>query len=247
MAQATGKVTRNWKRWMAVSCSHGTHLCPDAERAVLKFAADYKPHFKAHLGDFVDTEALRKGGTGGESKNEDIGDDFDAGIDFLRKFEPSLICMGNHEHRAFDLMNHKNEMVAKCAGDLVRQFDEIARELKAETLPYNILTGWYRLGDAHLGHGYMFNEQAIRDHAEMRGGKTIIGHLHRVGEAPTRNLDRGTGYCVGWLGRIEEAHYALRRRATCMWRNGFAYGEYCDSETTVNLVRKTDTCGWRLP
>ena len=238
---------RNWKRWMAVGCSHGTHACPDAIKAVLKFKANFKPHTVLHLGDFVDTEALRKGGSGGECKNEDIGDDFDAGMDFLRKLQPTTIFLGNHEWRAYDLVHHKNEMVARCALELVGQFDAIGAELKAEIVPYNVLTGWRSFGNMDAGHGVMFNEQAIRDHAEMRGRNTLIAHVHTPGIVRARVAGNPWGCCVGWMGRVESAHYALRRRATTRWWNAFAWGEYCDNETTINLCEKTVNSGWRLP
>lgn len=238
---------RNWKRWMALSCSHGTHLCPSAETAVLKFKESYNPHELWHLGDYVDTEALRKGGSGGEAKNEDIASDFDAGMTFMRKLRPTKIFQGNHEARAYDLVHHKNEMVGHCAQALVNQFDDLGRELKAEIVGYNILSGWRKLGDVDFAHGYMYNEQAIRDHCEMRGCKTVIGHLHKVGESSGRIAGNSSGYCVGWLGKVDTAFYALRRRATYAWSQGFAYGEFCSDEATIHLVRKTENHGWRLP
>ncbi len=56
------------KKFMAVSCNHGNRADPEALKAVLAFAKDFKPDLKVHLGDFVDMTAFRSGakGTGDE-------------------------------------------------------------------------------------------------------------------------------------------------------------------------------------
>jgi hypothetical protein len=99
-----------------------------------------------------------------------------------------------------------------------------------------------------MGHGYMYSEQAVRDHAEMVGRSVIIGHLHRVEVRPARMLAWAKGYSIGWLGAEDSAAYAKARRATCAWSNGFAFGEYqAGGSTCVQIVERPKGGEWRLP
>ena len=69
-------IIRKWKRFAAVSCSHGHHIDPVARASVLKFMGDFCKGAGAkriHLGDFVDVEALMGNGAGqGEALAPDI-------------------------------------------------------------------------------------------------------------------------------------------------------------------------------
>ena len=51
-------ITRSWKRFLAVGCSHGHHADQALLKKVLSFKARWKPHTTIHLGDVVDL-ALR--------------------------------------------------------------------------------------------------------------------------------------------------------------------------------------------
>jgi len=54
---------KGWKKWMAVGCSHGDQIDPDARKAVLVFKERWKPDMTIHLGDFLDLAAFRSGVT----------------------------------------------------------------------------------------------------------------------------------------------------------------------------------------
>jgi hypothetical protein len=60
-ARVVASLTRSWKRWMAVSCTHGHLADPRATKAMLAFRRAYKPANVLHLGDFTDMAALRAG------------------------------------------------------------------------------------------------------------------------------------------------------------------------------------------
>jgi hypothetical protein len=68
--------------------------------------------------------------------------------------------------------------------------EKIAKELKARLYPYHIRS-FYELGGTKFLHGYMYNVQAIRDHAETYG-QCVIAHLHRVGWCLDRTIHRGS-------------------------------------------------------
>jgi len=97
----------------------------------------------------------------------------------------------------------------------INWINDLAAEIHAETVPYNIEFGWKRLAPKLVaGHGYMFNMSAVRDHVEMHGGDScVIGHLHHVGAETGRSMGGPQGWCVGTLANIPAMHYARRRRA----------------------------------
>jgi hypothetical protein len=174
------------------------------------------------------------------------------GLAFLHQLEPKLYFLGNHEARLNTLMESPKAIVAALAGRVMGQITDQARRMRCEVIDYNFQNGWRQLGDTLFGHGYMVNEQAVRDHAEAVCGpgnttKVVIAHLHRVMQAEGRNRAHPTGYCVGWLGDKDAMGYAANRRATTSWSRGFAWGEYCDTETVVWLAKETQANDFRLP
>ena len=243
-------ITKHWKRFLAVGCSHGNHINPIAEAAVLKFRESFKPHTIAHLGDFCDTAALRRGATGSSDESEPIGPDIEAGLAFLRKLRPTIVLVGNHEIRAYHLQSHKNAIVSDCAMNIVSRFQKQMKALKAEYVEGWSIRDFRMIGNYKIMHGYIFNENACRDHAEAEGN-IIFAHTHRAGMAKGRRSDNPTGISVGTLSTIANHDYASARRATHAWSGGLCYGEYCDGERarTVPVIYEqpqTET-EWRLP
>jgi len=127
---------------------------------------------------------------------------------------------------------------------VIQEIERTAKALKARLYPYNIRS-YVEIGGTKFLHGYMFNVQAIRDHAETYG-RCVIGHLHRVGQERARTLDGVSGYCVGMLARFD-MEYAMTRRATLAWSQGFAFGHYTDHQMTINLCERTKENPWILP
>lgn len=231
---------------MVVACSHGHLADPSALKAVLDFKKKWNPELTWHAGDFLDLAALRSGASGTKDEAEDLVADFNCGFDFLNKLEPQKIFLGNHEHRITELINHPNAMKSYACTQAYNSIQDVAKKLKAEIVQYDIETGWRPIGDALVGHGYMYNKNAIQDHAETFG-KCIIGHLHHVGESSGATLKRSTAYCTGTLANIPAMSYARRRKATLRWSHGFAFGEYSNDESVIWLQKKTNSGEWRNP
>lgn len=246
-------VTRKWRKWMAVSCSHGADIDPKARAAVLKFKRDYKPDKFLHLGDAVDMACLRAGARRDPDepdRAESLLDDMLAGISFLHEcfdgVASSTFLMGNHEARAVQLMHSGNQVVAYAAGQLVQRIhDELAR-YKTEIVPYAGLNKKCvrKLGDVSFLHGELFNVSAARDTAETIGGHCVFGHTHKIAMEAGRTHADAMGFNLGCLIRLD-AQYAQGRRATCQWKHGFAFGSYCDDAATVTL--HTLSPHYRLP
>jgi len=230
------------KRFLAVSCSHGHLINKDAAEAVLKFKDEYKPSHIMHLGDFVDCEVFRAGairdGSGG-----DIVSDLRYGLEFVERLAPNTLFLGNHENRLYRLLSEsKNELVLYAAGDVVHKIELMAKQLKAEIVPYSG-TGstdcWRLLGNTAFGHGIMYNEQAARDHAEMLGRPVVFGHVHKILRQPGRCPGAPEGVSVGCLADIPAMGYAGTRRQTASWDLGYCFGEYTDTWCKVYTERIT--------
>jgi hypothetical protein len=240
-------VGRQWKKWLAVSCSHGDHIDPEARDAVLAFKDRFKPDTTIHLGDFVDMAAARSGAMNDPNSADraaSVADDLAAGVDFLQELRPQHILYGNHEDRLFKLAHSPNALAAHAATIVIQELEKVAKNLKARMYPYDIRS-YCSLGGFKFIHGFMFNLSAIRDHAESHGN-CIMGHLHRVGVEPGRTLNPSTAYCVGTLMKLD-ADYAKTRRATLAWSQGFGYGYYTDNQLTVNLCERKPNNPWILP
>lgn len=223
------------KRWVAIGCTHGGHIYRDGWRQFMQFVADYKPTVRMHLGDAFDTAAFRAGAIGTPDESASIGDDLVAGFAALQEYRPTVFFHGNHEDRLVQLANHPRATVAYAASRMLTDLTAWCDSTGCETVGYDIERGWRRLGDTLFGHGYMFSENAVRDHADSFG-RCVIAHLHRVGMEPGRRLGAPVGYCVGCMAELPAMAYARRRRATLRWSCGWAFGEYTEDGTCeVNL------------
>lgn len=231
---------------MSVACNHGNLADREALDAALRFKRSWKPHTTIHHGDSIDYTCLRGGADGTTDEGVSLFDDFNAGTRFVEEYEPDIVLEGNHCDRPRKLRNSPRAKIAYAATRLVADYEALVKEkLKAKLIPYDIETGWIKLGDTLFGHGYMYNQLGIRDHAETFG-KCVIGHLHRVGQERGRHISSPTAYCVGFLGDRLKFTYAKTNRQRFAWSQGFGWGEYNDKHCIVRLEQKTPF-GWRLP
>jgi hypothetical protein len=161
---------------------------------------------------------------------------------------PQFIFEGNHEHRLTALQRSPSAIVAHCCTSALSEIHNLAKDLRAKFIPYDIETGWHDLGGTAFGHGFMFSESAVRDHVEMLRRPVVMGHLHRVDRSPGRCVGAPVGWSIGCLADIASMGYARRMRSVTRWSHGIAYGEYLDGADgcTVNVVSPVGGV-WRLP
>lgn len=238
-----------WKKFLAVGCSHGGWADPVALKTVLKFRDTYKPNTVIHLGDYFDVASLRSGADA-QDKAVDLRQDITSGINFLEELAPNWLFDGNHDDRVAKLIHHPNKTTAYLAKTIWDAVEDLAARIKAKRVPYDIETGWRKpLGsDCSVGHGYMYNEMALRDHAEYcMTPQTIIAHLHTPGIANGRRADHPVAYCSGYLGIGEKFTYAKTNKAKSRWNQGFLWGEYNDKVTIIRLEQRASNGTWRLP
>jgi hypothetical protein len=194
---------------------------PPAREAVLSFARRWKPDTALHLGDFTDLAAIMSNGSA-DSK-EKPSDDFKAGREFLKEFFEASgaskrhLLLGNHEDRLWKLAGSSREVVAFAAQSGIKEIHATAAESGAKLLEYDNVK-MVKLGNFSFFHGFIFSEQAVRDHAEAFEQLRAV-HTHRVGVAANAPTTRRR--CVGTPRR---SGYALRQtnrsRLACQ---GFAF------------------------
>lgn len=204
-------------------------------KELLTFKEFWRPHWMICLGDIWDTTAWRSGAMGGGEINEDIDYQFEEGKAVLRQLEPTHVFEGNHDERPKRYLTHWDARVRKAAQECLRDMhDLIVGELKAEYVPYHIKDGWRRMGSHAVGHGYMINEHALKAHAEMCRMPVIIGHIHKLDSMRTRQLGAPKSYSAGLIADIDALAYATKRRATTAWSNGWLFGEFNETTTTIH-------------
>lgn len=235
---------------MALGCSHGHLQDDDAIKQVLKFKRLWKPHRIIHLGDFVDTAPFRGGANGTADEAVDLKDDLGHGLNFLRTLEPTDVLNGNHEIRLWHAAQHYNAVKAYAAQAMIDEIRGVMNGLHCSyTEHWQSVRSWIELGDTKLLHGFVYGENATRDHAEHYG-KCIHAHNHTPAQCVGRRSDNPLGTAVGTLMAVQKAGYADSRRATARWAPGFAWGEYREGgECNVRLSQcaQGQAANWALP
>lgn len=226
-------ITRKWRRFFGVSCSHARHVDKSAWSAMLKAKEAFDPAFTFHLGDFVDTTGWRSGARGGDLADDYRGD-ISTGLVHLDQLQPQLVLCGNHEARLWRELRNEDGRIAGLADELIGHMRKHVTKWGAEFVEYNGVFQGRMLGNYLLTHGTIFNQMACRDMAEMYG-HVIFGHTHTAGMAQGRRTDRPMGINIGTLTATRLMDYAHNRRQTLAWKQAWLYGEYCDNELRPNL------------
>jgi len=242
-------IVNKWTKFLAVGCSHGSHISQTAREAVISFKKRYAPTEVIHLGDAIDCTSLRGGAikdpTSGDYSS-DLADDFEAGIGFLKELEPTIYLLGNHEHRLYSLLSSSSAVISFCAEKGVEEIEKATKKMHCRVFPYDIEKGIVVLGKTAFLHGYAHSENAVRDSVESLGMPVVMAHLHRPEVQRGRVLNSPVGICSGTIADIGAMSYARQRRATLRWGHGFVWGEY-SSKGCVSWLATPTAGEWRLP
>ena len=231
---------------MAIGCTHGVYADQTAIDTVLAFADRWKPERRIHLGDVGDYAAFRTGAKGTKDEAAELEPDSAAVVSLIERYAPTDLLIGNHDLRIWRATTAINAITAKAAQALRNEFLTACDKVGANVIDtYDINRSYLRIADTLFLHGFMYGEQALRDHAE-HFGRCVHAHWHKPGIAHGRRADHPTAFCVGTLADIEKLEYANTRRATAAWGQAFTFGEYNDTHCTVNLCERQGD-EWRLP
>lgn len=228
---------KRFRRVMAIGCSHGDLIHKQSWSDLLEFRKRFKPQVRFHLGDLVDTACFRGGAAGTADECRSPRDDMHAAEQLLAAYEPTHLAWGNHDWRLHELAHHPKAIIATLAGDLWGRLNDHVNRLKCKTVPYDIEEGWLYEGGVAWGHGFMFNQQAVRDHAEMLGFPVVMAHLHQPQQVEGRTVRDTPSFCVGSLADDKQLSYGRRRRQSLTHGPGIVYGEISDTEAHLWLIR----------
>lgn len=246
---AAPRLARKWRRLVAIGCTHGRHADGLAVDAVERFCGAWKPNAVLHLGDFIDTAAWRAGAKDTPDQTDDPSKDVLAGFSLLDRLGVTHLCMGNHDERPYRFLESPNGLVKYAAEQAVLGIERDLKRLRITFCNRWSVFNWIELGGWRWAHGWYYNENAARDHAESHGN-IVFAHTHRVMLQKGRRTDNPTGICVGTLSQIENHDYSKARRATLGWSQGFVWGEYTENEAVLWLHengRNEQRRQWRLP
>jgi len=212
---------------IAMGDNHGHLACDDTLDAIMEGVSRYKPKVRVHLGDNWDMTCLRKGiENGSKEAIDNLREDMDAGIKWIRRYRPTHFLFGNHEWRVYDLLHNTDSMSkARKAQDVI---DEMKRELRAVGCkvikPYDVRDCKITIEGIDFIHGMSHGKNALlKDQATYGtpGNGFAMGHLHREEQLNYQHIEGGAAFLCGCAMDISLANYALRRSATLRWQNGF--------------------------
>lgn len=230
-------------RWAALFDTHGDEADKPALEAARAFLADFKPTVRVGGGDHWDFRWLRKSASNDEAA-ESVTADFEAGLDFLAWYRPTVLTLGNHDMRLWDLLDKPTSGALRHLA--TQWIDRIEVTLKGcQILPYCKRKGVYRLGDHAVVHGYSHGLGAIRK-AALVYGNVIMGHVHRVEAVRVERHDGAWGYGAGCLCRLD-FDYARANVGTLAQERGFAYGVITPSGRTIVWQAREIDGTWLFP
>jgi len=220
----------SFKKFIVGTDNHGELACPIALKKFFDFCDDWKPDYRIHLGDNWDFSAIRNGASP-EEKAHGIADDFNAGMDFLEKYKPHFLTLGNHDDR---IWQHTTKM---ADGILRERCQELAtaaerrfKQLRIKYVTYSV-DNYITLPHTNckLIHGFLSSKHPASAHFAV-WNSVMHGHDHTPDEYTARNIDKGQAISVGCLADIQQMYYSQRQAARLGHRQGFAYG-YINTKT----------------
>lgn len=243
-------ITRRWHKLMAVGCTHAHHIDPVFESETLAFRERWKPKVVVHLGDWSDTEGLLRGGEGSGSEGESLRDDMETGLSYLERLGVTHCTMGNHDERPYRFLKSTSPVKQAAAELLVERIESKMKSLRIHWQNSWSNRGWILFGGFKFMHGYMYGENATRDHA-IAHGKVVHAHTHRSAFATAPRDDNAKAFCVGTGTRMGALEYAKTRKATLAWSQAVLWGEYTNDGNPCGIFQlyehPPEETKWRMP
>lgn len=221
-------------RFVVAGDSHGDKIDPVAEAAFFAWLSDYKPQLRIHSGDAFDFRPIRNG-AGPKELAESMKKDFNAGLQFLRRFfaggEVKYFLRGNHDERLWDLAENGTGLLKDHALDMIEVIESKLKQWGVKMLPYDSRLGVLRIGHLQVIHGFKCGVGAGSAHAKIYRN-VIFGHTHTQEIVPVENLDgpsvaMGTG-CLAVIDMPYNSRQVSKLRHQQGWVTGtlFEDGTY---------------------
>lgn len=208
------------KRWSFVTDLHGDLQDRTAVKLCKAHLDSYGPDHRIFGGDLFDFTAWRRGASEADKRRR-MRKDWEAGMDFIRWYQPTALLLGNHDVRMWDQVENDGPMADLCE-EKIAELEEFCRKLQCRILPYCKRRGVYHLGRMKFAHGFFCGVSSARQMAHAYGS-ILFGHGHSIDVASTASDHRRAARMVGCLCRLDmvynRAHVNALRQA-----HGWAYG-----------------------
>jgi hypothetical protein len=232
-----------WQRFIFGTDLHGDVQHTRTARTFLDFSAHWKPDIKVFGGDAFDLRPLRRGASEDE-RHQLIKGDVDAGMAFLKEFQPTHFLRGNHDERLWDL--RENGTGAAQAYAEIGCKEIVGALGSCKMLPYHKRDGVLKIGHLKFLHGFHCGVFAARQCA-MIYGSALMGHTHVIDQHPVPGLERRVARIVGCLCQLD-MDYNSRQPNTLRQAHGFAYGVINDKTGNFHCWQAEEIGGkWFLP
>lgn len=234
-----------FKKFIIAFDNHGDMVDKASSEVFFKFVKDWKPDIRIHGGDCFDFRPLRRKADD-EERRESLRADWDAGIEFLETLQPQHFLLGNHDFRAYELVE-KGGPAADYAYELCQRLEKLSSKMGCQIYPYHKRLGVLRLGHLKIVHGFYSGVFACRQHAQVYGS-VLHGHSHSIDEFSIPGLERRVGRACGALCDLSKLTYSDRTPSSLRHANGFPYG-LLDTKTGEHHVAQAEKIGgrWVLP
>jgi hypothetical protein len=207
------------ERFIVVADSHGDMIDTKTEAALFEFMQYWKPKHRLHLGDAWDFRWLRGAASDDDKMDQNLERDFDAGVAFIKRFNPTVFLCGNHDWRVRKGMDSPNKAKARLCSML---WQDIADAIPCEMQPYDKRKGAYKFGDTTCIHGYAHGIGSVRKQT-MLYGRCWVGHTHHIECTTVERFDCAEGRAIGSLCRVDMG-YNEAQLTTLRQQNGWLYG-----------------------
>lgn len=211
----------SYSRFIFASDLHGDMMDQEANKALFKFIDIWKPDVRIFGGDLWDFRPLRKKACE-EERRESMTKDFNAGMNWLKRFKPHHFLRGNHDERLWDLAQEDRGVISDFARTGVKEIEDNLSSLHCHMLPYDKRKGVLRIGSLKAVHGFYSGTTAARRTALIYGS-VLMGHGHGISHAPIEGIDRRMGRMCGCLCKLDMG-YNRALVGSLVHAHGFAYG-----------------------
>jgi len=211
----------NWTRFVAAFDVHGDHQDKQANDALFKFLKLWKPQLRIFGGDLWDFRPLRRKANEDE-RRESMRADYDAGIRWLKQFQPHVFIRGNHDERLWDIAASNRGAESDYALNGIVEITALLKSMGCRMLPYHKRDGVFRLGHLKILHGFACGVFAARQTALIYNS-CLFGHVHTIDEHSIPGLERRVARSAGCLCSLD-MDYAARTPSTLRQAHGWAFG-----------------------
>lgn len=235
----------SWQKFLAGFDLHGQHQEEEVVEKFFDFSELWKPQIRIAGGDIWDFSPIRTKANEAE-KRQSMEEDYDAGMDFIRRWRPTVFLRGNHDERLWDAKLNGVGPLKDLATAWVDNIETLLAKIKCQMFPWHKRLGIYQMGQLCVIHGFFVGETACKRHAIVYGS-CLHGHTHSVDSASVAGLQKREARAAGCLCELD-FDYNRGQPLSLRQGHGWAYGIVNTKTGDYHLWQARDLGGrWLLP